>query len=428
MARIDDDTGTVTLSGRDGGTTCRSMRILFVTSETHLNGTGGGVTHTRNMLSMIEMIDGVTVDRLVLPLPCATAPRGFRRARALARSAFSGTPGKTHYLLDRRAFRRFRAALEGAEFDAVVLNGADLLPLADRPNAGTPCVLVSHNVETEIIRGQVAGLRAPAALRRLLRREVEKTRRMEIDGARRMALVIAISRQDALWYRRLAPETRVIAVSGAFAPGPYRGPRPPVARPLQVAYLAKMSWWPNRQGAEWLVASVLPALPAGEVEAQFFGPGSESFDGRAPTLRGRGFVENLDTVWSSAHFTLCPILAGSGINIKLAESLYNGVPVLATPHACRGLPPIDDPALAVVPPQEWAAFLRSERALALASARVRAETVETFAAERQAALLAPVLMDLPQPSRGGTRKSSSEALQGRGDRRGLEDGATWHRG
>jgi len=91
---------------------------------------------------------------------------------------------------------------------------------------------------------------------------------------------------------------------------------------------------------------------------------------------------------------LCPILSGSGTNIKLIESLYNGVPVLATPHACLGLPPVDDPALAVVPPEEWAAFLRSEHAVALAATTVRRETVEQFSARKQAEYLASILGDV----------------------------------
>jgi hypothetical protein len=347
---------------------------------------------------MLEMIDGVNLHRLVLPLPLAGLSRKFRQCRALANSLLSRKPSKAHYLLNRSGRQRFSAAQDSVTPDVVVLNGADLLPLADQIGDQTKCVLISHNVETNIIDGQVSALRAPALLRQFLQRDVEKTRHMETEGSRRMALVIAISYEDALWYQRVSPDVKVVALPGAFDYDAFQGQRPPVARPLQLGFLAKMSWWPNRQGAEWFATSVLPRLATATVEAHFFGPGSEAFDGRSPALRGHGFVKNLDTVWSSAHFMLCPILAGSGINIKLIESLYNRVPVLATPHACRGLPPIDDPALAIVPPEEWPEFLQSDRALALASETVRLETAELFSARRQAVALAAMLKGLSHSS------------------------------
>lgn len=370
------------------------MKILFVASETHLSGTGGGVTYTRGILSMLEMIDGADLHHLVLPLPLAALPRKVRQGRALGLSLFSRRPSKAHYLLDRRTRRLMRTALSTVTPDVVVFNGADLLPLTDELGDHAKCVLVSHNIETDIIAGQVAGLRVPAAVRRVLRRDVEKTRRMEERGARRMSVVIAISSEDARWYQRLSRKIQVFALCGAFPYLPYAGPRLPAGRPLSVAYLAKMSWWPNRQGAEWLISDILPELPDSTVDVHFFGPGSEQFSGCHPTLHAHGFVESLETVWCSANFTLCPILSGSGTNIKLIESLYNGVPVLATPHACLGLPPVDDPALAVVPPEEWAAFLRSEHAVALAATTVRRETVEQFSARKQAEYLASILGDV----------------------------------
>jgi len=374
------------------------MRVLFITSQAQLMGTGGGITHTRGILSLLEMIDGAEVSLLALPLPLKSVPHAGRQIRALAKSLGSGYPSKTHYLLNARARHRIRAAFATEAIDIVIFNGADLLALIDQVPPEIHCVLISHNVETNIISGQVAAFGSPTLLRRILTRDIEKTRRMEENGARRMDSVVAISHEDARWYERLSPDMRVCVISGTFAYEPYQGARPPAARPLQVAYLAKMSWWPNRQGADWFVSSILPSLPIGTVEAHFYGPGSEAFDGQHPALRGHGFVESLHTVWRSTSFTVCPILDGSGINVKLIESLYNRVPVLATPHACRGLPPIDDPAIAIVPPDEWPAFLRSEQAIALAAATVRPETANQFSAhhgvERLKAIFTCVSQDI----------------------------------
>ena len=370
------------------------MKVLFVKSESHTARTGGGVTHTRGILSLFEMATGTTIDQLALPLPLKGWSQSARRLRAFAFSIGSRLPSKAHYLIGAGSRESLRAALARIAPDVVIFNTSDLLPLAQEVDRHTPCILASQNVETRIIERQAARLRVPRLLRTLLDKDVEKTRRMEVDGAGQMALVLAISSDDACWYKNNSAVPTVAVIPSTFNYKRYSGPRPPVVRPLRIGYLAKMGWWPNRQGAEAFLTSVLPALPSNAVESHFFGPGSETYAGRHPTLRAHGFVESLDTVWSSINFSICPILDGSGINVKLVESLYNRVPVLATPHAVRGLPNIDDPALAVVPLADWPDFIRSERAEELARASVQAKTAELFSAQHACRYLQSLLRQL----------------------------------
>ena len=90
------------------------MKILFVTSQAHVEGTGGGVTHTRGFLSLLRMIGGATTERLVLPLPLPQLRSSARRVRAFALSLGSSLPNKAHYLLGSSAKHRFIAALAAA--------------------------------------------------------------------------------------------------------------------------------------------------------------------------------------------------------------------------------------------------------------------------------------------------------------------------
>jgi hypothetical protein len=76
---------------------------------------------------------------------------------------------------------------------------------------------------------------------------------------------------------------------------------------------------------------------------------------------------------------ICPILHGGGVSIKVAESLYNGIPVLATPLAARGLELPDDPSIAIrESAQEWASFLSSARPEDLRQRRVPAAISDLF--------------------------------------------------
>lgn len=364
------------------------MKILFVASTLHFEGHGGANTHTRAILGLFKTIEGAEVKCLALPLPHSWAPQKFRQASAIITGLVSGEPSKSRFFLDRKALLIFRNAMEAEHFDAVVFNSADLLPLSRHLGKATPCILVSHNVETEIIRGQIERLGAPRIIRNFLKRDIRNTSAAEVDGAKRCALIITISTEDAKWYRHHIPNAEIITVPSAFSQPPYSGGRPPNKRPLQIGYLADLNWWPNREGAEWLVETILPKLPVNAIEVHFFGSGSEAYERRLPMLRGHGYVDNLDSLWNSANFTISPIFSGSGVNIKLVESLYNGVPALATPHASRGLPPLSDPALMIVQPEEWLQFLQSERAVELANSRVRKETSDLFSRRSYASLVA----------------------------------------
>lgn len=359
------------------------MRALFVTSQAAVEGLGGGITHTRNVLALLRRLPMLELEVLMLPQPWAGTPRALQQARAVLRGFGSPMPGKTHYRVNARGRALLQAAVKRHAFDLVILNTADLLPLLGVIPPGIGRVLLSHNVETEVLRRQIDGLRVPGWLRRLLGPEVGKIRRMEEAGARQVDLILAISEADAEWYRERGPACPVEVLATPFPGAPFQGPRPTPSRPLKLAYVAKMTWAPNRAGAGRPVRDVVPAVAAGAAEFHFYGPGTEAYEGLHPALRGHGAVETLDEVWRSTHFTLCPIENGSGLNIKLVESLYNGVPSLSAPNAAAALGTSAGQAVVALPLEDWTNFLESERADALAATTVPADMIAALSAAGQ---------------------------------------------
>jgi glycosyltransferase involved in cell wall biosynthesis len=55
----------------------------------------------------------------------------------------------------------------------------------------------------------------------------------------------------------------------------------------------------------------------------------------------RGFVDNLDTVFSTACALLVPLLAAGGLKLKTLTALYYGLPIIATDSGVDGIPLID---------------------------------------------------------------------------------------
>ena len=155
--------------------------------------------------------------------------------------------------------------------------------------------------------------------------------------------------------------------------------------------MGNLTWWPNRQGIEWFQRSVLSQLPSEQFQLHVFGLGSEGYH-RSPNVFGHGFVKELSDIWSAVDCMVQPILSGAGVNIKVAETLYNGIPMLGTIHSTRGLALDQDEAIVLMHnEQEWVQFMRKaafERFLTRRpSTRNRAQFSQAEATGRLKALL-----------------------------------------
>jgi glycosyltransferase involved in cell wall biosynthesis len=96
----------------------------------------------------------------------------------------------------------------------------------------------------------------------------------------------------------------------------------------------------------------------------------------------QGIVESIDEIYAKCDLLICPSLAAGGVCVKLAEAVYNGMPVLAHTHAGRGLGLSGDPALRFLDkPGEWIELLNSPGAADLSKRNVSAEVAKRFAVE-----------------------------------------------
>jgi hypothetical protein len=323
----------------------------------------------------------------------ARAPRRLRQAAALIRGAASGLPAKTLFDAAPGRVARLARLVAAPGADLVVINGGELFSLARHLPAGQAALALAHNVEASLYAAQTARARQTPLTGVWLARDLARLERTEREGLARMGRALCLSAEDAETLRALVPGLAALAQPTTFAYPPHANRLPrSQARPLRLGLLAKYGWWPNAEAAEWMIGEVMPRLPPGAAELHLFGRGAERFAGLRKDVIARGFAPDLAEVWEDSDIVVCPMRSGSGINVKLAEALYNGQPVLSTPVGLRGLPEIDDPAVVRCDGAEsWAAFLSGPAADALASSQPRAATRAIFDPEAAAARLAAFL-------------------------------------
>jgi glycosyltransferase involved in cell wall biosynthesis len=123
--------------------------------------------------------------------------------------------------------------------------------------------------------------------------------------------------------------------------------------PPRVVYVGNLTWHPNVAGLDWLCQKVWPLLRAQLPQATLTIAGSglgQAADGslavpaawRGPGIEVVGFVPELRAFVAGAAAMAAPVFGGSGVRIKLLDSLRLGVPTVTTRDGASGLPLRDD--------------------------------------------------------------------------------------
>jgi hypothetical protein len=351
------------------------MRILMPSVVDPNEGFGGGWTFTRGLLELLRRVySGVLID--IVPVPVlAGMERRLWQAWSFARGTLGPLPVKVSFN-ERAELRRMLAS--ATRPDLVVLNGSDLLWTLPYLPAGGPVVVVAHNLEHRLFAGQVRWL-GPFA-----RPAIAKHQRFELDGFSRAAGVLFASDEERTATLAWLPHLRAMTVPPLFAYEANRA-RPAEGEAVQLVLAANFNWWPNREGLAWFLRRVWPAVGPG-VSLDLYGPGSEAIASGVRGINGHGIVADLGAVWGKADASIAPMRIGAGVKVKVAESLYNGVPVLAAPLAAQGI--VGNPSLKVLAnEQEWISFLKPETLRAWSSEAVAETTRNMFAVEPKAAEL-----------------------------------------
>jgi glycosyltransferase involved in cell wall biosynthesis len=320
------------------------------------------------VLSSIEAIRKITVlalsenevgkDRLraleqavpkVLAEPAIIQPTHMRRSPRhlprLLRLRARGVP----YLVAKSDSFAMHAFLErhlmAGEVDLVYLGHLGMAAYLDKTRRLAPkarVVLEEHNVEWEIFERLAPTF--PSPLRQAAYWEARALRRYERRALRAVDSVIAISDADAHALQCLAGvSATVVPTYIERAPTRIESTDAPA-----LGYTGLLGWQPNALGLDWFCRDVWPLVRARNPEATLTiaGPGlRRGADGalevppawRAPGITTLGYVDDLEDVYRKSLAMVAPILGGSGVRMKLLESMRAGMPTVTTTDGAAGL-------------------------------------------------------------------------------------------
>jgi glycosyltransferase involved in cell wall biosynthesis len=231
--------------------------------------------------------------------------------------------------------------------------------------AGAKVVYSSHNVEYDFLRQQ-----PPPLLRSAMLRRIEWLERASV---RRSDLVVACTREDASRLEDLYGSGRFAVVPNGFDSDLLHLNRVQARAAARAAFqlpddelVLLFVGGPaahNREAVAFLVDRVLPELDARTTLLVVGGSGDRESAERGRDggrMRRLGYMADLRPAFAAADIGVNPVRTGSGSNLKIAEYLAAGLPVVTTPVGMRGFESFRR-WIEVAPLEQFAARLRTVR-------------------------------------------------------------------
>lgn len=222
-----------------------------------------------------------------------------------------------------------------ASCDAVIVDFPFLFPLAR--TSGKPVALNTHNIESELwqrpwIKRLVLGI--------------------EQRAARNVQCILCCSADDGAFFGGLVDAARTVIVPNGIDPARFAGiaaERVPLREALgytdedRVLLFTASSFGPNVEALAWLERFVAEhqALLARR-NLRFLVVGSVSkqpFD--RPRLKVVGTVARIEPYFAAADLGFNCVFRGSGTNVKMAEFIAAGLPILTSTAGMRGYELVD---------------------------------------------------------------------------------------
>ncbi|HEY5961053.1 MAG TPA: glycosyltransferase family 4 protein [Polyangiaceae bacterium] len=244
-----------------------------------------------------------------------------------------------------RMHRIVEAELRRTDYDVVYFGYLGVMAYYDLVRKLSPrarCILEEHNIEWQIFDRLAPTLKSP--LRYVAELEARALREYERDALTKCDAVIAISETDAQLLRTLSGAT--VTVVPPFVETRQR-PAIVTDRP-KLTYFGHLTWQPNVLGLDWFCSEVWPKVLSSIADATLTiaGPGLRPGPDaqlivpdawKRPGIHTVGFVDDLDDLYRETRVVVAPVHGGSGVRMKILETLSAGMPTITTSDGAAGL-------------------------------------------------------------------------------------------
>lgn len=334
------------------------MKILLITNKSPWPPRDGGSAATMSMISGLKA-KGASVTVLALntlkhysqkeEIPAGLAEKfhlaDIDTAIKPARMILNLLLSEKAYSLERFESDDFRIRLASVlkdNFDIIQVEGLAMAAYIEtiRIHTKSRVVFRPHNVENQIWRGIAAETKC--LLKRLyFNITADRTEKFEKSVINSFEALVPMTGNDLSWFIRSG--LKIPSLVSPPAPLPLTpGLINDTEIPLSVYFIGALDWRPNIYGLRWFIKKVWPvvtdSLPG--ITLHLAGRNPSKKIRRLCSGKGISFygeVESPSAFINDKSVMIVPLFSGSGIRMKIIESMNLGKSIIATSSAAYGL-------------------------------------------------------------------------------------------
>lgn len=248
------------------------------------------------------------------------------------------------YHVSRFQQKNFKKALSDRlrmeSFDVIQLEGLSMavyLPLI-RKTSRAKVVLRAHNIEHQIWERHIAA-ESSFLKKKYLKIQVKRLCTFETNTLKNTDANLFITADDLQNAKKLGVKNRSAAIPCGLNINEYAVNQKTTS--FDICHLASFDWLPNTQGIEWFMEKVWPLVIQKRPNTSFALGGRHqpksflNFKERGVQLFSK--VENSKTFIKKGKVVIVPLLAGSGMRIKLIENMALGCCLVSTSIGAEGI-------------------------------------------------------------------------------------------
>lgn len=241
---------------------------------------------------------------------------------------------------------KIKKLLEKKRYDIVQLETLNLSPYIEtiRKYSDAKIVMRSHNVEHEIWE-RITENTSFGLKKMYLKLLTKRLKAYELSRMNAYDLLIAITQRDLDKFVQLG--STIPAIDGPIGLDFDQYSIPPdVEKPKKtISFIGSLDWMPNLEGLSWFIDTVWPIIQRKDPGIEFHIAGRNSPDWLKsdPTKKivVHGEVEEARAFILAHPMMVVPLLSGSGMRVKILESMALARATISTSIGLEGIPAID---------------------------------------------------------------------------------------
>ncbi len=223
------------------------------------------------------------------------------------------------------------------KYDIIQLEGLSLVSYipAIRKFSKSNIILRAHNVEHRLWDSISSG-RKPGIKKLYFKILSGRLKRFETECLNKIDALIPITAKDKTVFLKMGNKKPLFVAPAGITPEKSRDITNDNIIFPSIFFIGALDWIPNQDGLLWFIENVWPDIVTKHPEMKFYIAGRNAPGSFCKKLGKQGIVfegevKNADTFTEDKAIMVVPLFSGSGIRVKILQSMSHGKVVISTP-------------------------------------------------------------------------------------------------